>query len=525
MRTKKAAALLLAASMCTSLAACGGGTPAPATDAGQTSGAAAGGQSQTAAGGEIATVKISYPCLVVVPSEEGTKNAEAAINAYLEEKGEDVRIDLDPIDGNNYATTVDTALIGGEQMDLFCPIAGLSTAVSGNKVLPLNDYLDSELAETVEIVSDKSILANTYDGNVYAMPCWKGNVLFYYWVIRSDIFEATGISEDEIKTVQDLTPVFEKIKEAYPDLTTLAATPGANNNGNSLQLREILAGVGQYEMTNLLNGLAAFGDEKKIVNYYESDAFAEACRLAYSWNQAGYLADDASITTDLAQDLINAGRAASFLVGYGNVKDSVEAIYNLNSKYKFTAIPVSEALLANNPLNWSVAYNSKNPAAAAKVLNMLYTDETVLNTLIFGVEGEDWVDTGKGEGAIKAIDWPEGKDMASVPYTAALTCGIMGNQFKMYAMEGITKVGDVAFMRENMEKATYSPIFGFSVNVDKVKTQVSAVGNVISQYEGGMYCGEMNPEEYIPRMVADLKAAGIDDIIQEAQSQLDAWEQ
>ena len=40
---------------------------------------------------------------------------EEALNAYLEEQGENVRIDLDPIDGNNYMTQVDMALMGGEK--------------------------------------------------------------------------------------------------------------------------------------------------------------------------------------------------------------------------------------------------------------------------------------------------------------------------------------------------------------------------------------------------------------------------
>ena len=154
------------------------------------------------------------------------------------------------------------------------------------------------------------------------------------------------------------------------------------------------------------------------------------------------------------------------------------------------------------------------------MLNMLYTDETVLNTLIFGVEGSDWVDAGTGDGSIL---WPEGKDMNSVPYTAALTCGIIGNQFIMYSMEGVSKASDIPFMADNMANTKKSPIFGFNVNIDNIKTQTAAVSNVIAQYEGGLLTGELNPEEYIPKLNEELEAAGMNEIIEEAQQQLDAW--
>lgn len=100
----------------------------------------------------MTTVKISYPVLSVVPSEEGTKQVEDSINQYLEEKGEDVRIDLDPIDGNSYTTQVDMQIVSGDDIDIYLPMDGLNMAVQNNKVLPLDDYLDNELAGAVEVM-------------------------------------------------------------------------------------------------------------------------------------------------------------------------------------------------------------------------------------------------------------------------------------------------------------------------------------------------------------------------------------
>lgn len=201
--------------------------------------------------------------------------------------------------------------------------------------------------------------------------------------------------------------------------------------------------------------------------------------------------------------------------------DSVEEMsLKTANPYETVAIPIAKQMMSPITLTWGIAQTCKNPEAAAKVLNMLYTDETVLNTLIFGVEGSDWVDAGTGDGSIL---WPEGKDMNSVPYTAALTCGIIGNQFIMYSMEGVSKASDIPFMADNMANTKKSPIFGFNVNIDNIKTQTAAVSNVIAQYEGGLLTGELNPEEYIPKLNEELEAAGMNEIIEEAQQQLDAW--
>ena len=169
-------------------------------------------------------------------------------------------------------------------------------------------------------------------------------------------------------------------------------------------------------------------------------------------------------------------------------------------------------------VTWSIGYTCKNPQAAAKVLNLLYTDEFVLNSVIFGIEGSDYVKNTDG-----TISYPEGKDMNTVPYTAALSCGIVGNMFKQYALKGNTDPKDVEYMQQNNKSATYSSAFGFHMDAANITSQCSAVDNVIKQYQYSLLCGEVNPDEVIPQFVSAMEAAGVNDIIAEAQKQLDAW--
>lgn len=485
-----------------------------------------GGTGLSALADEPYTVKISFPSLVYQPSEEGVQQVEEALNAYLEEQGENVRIDLDPIDGNNYMTQVDMALMGGEKIDIYLPLDGLGKAVSSNKVISLNDYLDNELKETVDTIGENYLRPSTYNDNVYGIQTYRGNVMIYYWICDKELFDATGFSADDIKNIRDLTPVLAKLKEQNENIVPIAPSLGANNTPNSFNQLAILSARDDYEdvLIGSLNPLTCIEkDDLTIKNIYETDMFKEACELAYEWNQNGYVLPDASVATDAPYDLIKAGRAASMTIGYAYGTESVDEIMDAQCGKDIVAIPLCETLLTPVTMYWSITQTCSNPEAAAKVLNMMFTNETVLNYIIFGVEGIDYVKGDVVDG-IQTIKYPEGYDMSSVPYTEAYSCGIVGNQFIMYALEGNTKAEDIAFMKEKIETAKLSPIYGFDPDTTNVKTEQSAIGNVVSQYASGLLTGELDPEEYIPKMQEEMKDAGMDNFIAEVQTQLDAWE-
>ena len=485
-----------------------------------------GGTGLSALADEPYTVKISFPSLVYQPSEEGVQQVEEALNAYLEEQGENVRIDLDPIDGNNYMTQVDMALMGGEKIDIYLPLDGLGKAVSSNKVISLNDYLDNELKETVDTIGENYLRPSTYNDNVYGIQTYRGNVMIYYWICDKELFDATGFSADDIKNIRDLTPVLAKLKEQNENIVPIAPSLGANNTPNSFNQLAILSARDDYEdvLIGSLNPLTCIEkDDLTIKNIYETDMFKEACELAYEWNQNGYVLPDASVATDAPYDLIKAGRAASMTIGYAYGTESVDEIMDAQCGKDIVAIPLCETLLTPVTMYWSITQTCSNPEAAVKVLNMMFTNETVLNYIIFGVEGIDYVKGDVVDG-IQTIKYPEGYDMSSVAYTEAYSCGIVGNQFIMYALEGNTKAEDIAFMKEKTETAKLSPIYGFDPDTTNVKTEQSAIGNVVSQYASGLLTGELDPEEYIPKMQEEMKDAGMDNFIAEVQTQLDAWE-
>ena len=79
-----------------------------------------------------------------------------------------------------------------------------------------------------------------------------------------------------------------------------------------------------------------------------------------------------------------------------------------------------------NAVSWMIASTTDVPEAALKFLNLTYTDKDIVNLLIYGIEGRDYIMNDDG-----TVSYPEGEDSTTVPYTAQLSCGT-GTQSFIY---------------------------------------------------------------------------------------------
>ena len=69
------------------------------------------------------------------------------------------------------------------------------------------------------------------------------------------------------------------------------------------------------------------------------------------------------------------------------------------------------------------------------------------------------------------VSYPEGEDASTVPYTAQLSCGTLGNFFLMYPTAG-TNPDSLDWELEQNKTAKTSPAMGFTFDPDSVKDTV-----------------------------------------------------
>lgn len=473
-------------------------------------------------GGSETTDKKSYDKVVYayatfnnIPTSEVLSTVEEEINKITREKI-NVEVELLPIAIFDYSSSVSLALQGGDQIDIFESLGDYNNCVSSDMAYDITDIIDTYAAETKELLGDDILAACIKDGRLYGIPTYKPYALTPMVIYKQEIADELGIDMSQVKSIFDLTDVLRKVKEAYPEMTPLVPVQ-TGTSGVNMTVPEVDYLTDDYFAPKGV----LMGGEMSVVDYYGTQQFADICNLARTWYNEGLILKDAATTTSTSTELMSSDNSFCYVASYSYPpEDTAASISAQVGGIPLGAVQIGEAYLDTtsiNALTWMVSSTSKVPEAALKFLNLTFTDPDVINLLIYGIKDRDYVMDSEGY-----VAYPEGQDASSVPYTAQLSCGTLGNFFLMHPMQG-TKKESLVWEEEQNKLAKKSPAMGFTFDSSEVKTEYTAVSNVIQQYLPGLLCGSVDPEVMIPEFRNKLKDAGLDTIITAKQNQLDEW--
>ncbi len=503
MKNKRFLAALLAAAMTLGLTACGG------------SGSADGTESGSKADGNYDQVTYAYCTFNNIPTEEDLDVVEEAINEITREKI-GAEITLMPIAIAEYSSKVTLALQGGEKLDIFESLGDFNNFVSTDMTYELNDLLDQYGQGIVDAIGEDWIAACTSEGTVYGTPTLKPIALTPMVIYRQDIADELGLDMSSVNAIEDMTDILKQVKEAYPDMIPLAPVQtgqiGLDVNWGDVDFLT----DSMYSPTGVL-----MGDDLTVTDLYSTDLYKERCELVRGWYNDGLVMQDAATTTSAAAETMSSGNYFCYIAAYSYPeKDTASSLEAQCGGYPIGAKIIGDAYLSTgdiNAISWMISSTTDVPEAAMKFLNLTYTDADIINLLIYGIEGRDYVKNDDG-----TVSYPEGEDSTTVPYTAQLSCGTLGNYFLMYCLEG-TDPASLEWELEQNKTAKTSPAMGFTFDSSSVKTQYTAVTNVIKQYLPGLNCGSLDPDTEIEKFISALNDAGYQDILNAKQEQLDTW--
>lgn len=472
---------------------------------------------------EVETVVLSLMSYNPIP--EDTSKVENAINEYIAATYPDanVAIRLKIYGIADYQNKVNLALQGGTQLDLFVPI-GFQNYVAKNQCLALDELIETYAQEMKEIIKEdngeEAFQPFMQNGTIYGVPINRVNVLTPCIVYDADMLQAAGFTEDDIQSVFDLKKVFAKIKELYPDIYCF--------NGMQAQDSGIMEFLQHDCSMDYLSDSAiypgsyfgvAFGESNKVVNLFESAEFLKYMNLMRDWYNSGYLPLDMATSSTTGVELLCSGKVfCSLTTSSGSPETNAAILAGLtgrNIHIKFIADPYYTT--ADTGYSYAISSTTKVPEASMKALNIIYTDSFVYNTILYGIEGEDYIKTDDKHWA-----YPEGLDQNSVPYTVATSFGLIGSEKLSYLQEGNSYDEVLVKLKQNVE-APRSPYYGFVFNPENVSDEMTALQNVYAQYMPGLLCGSADTEKTIQEMNAALEQAGLGKVIEEKQSQLDIW--
>lgn len=454
--------------------------------------------------------------LYIVSSEKSGQDAvEAAVNE-LAMKELNMTVNLIPMTYGTFLEQLPMMLAANEDLDVM-PINSrdFATFIESQYVVDLSSYLDGALSDAVEVIGESDIAACKIGDTLVGLPEMKERSFPNALIVRKDIFDELGFSVDDFKvdpndmtTWEKVTELFAAVHEAYPDMTVFDGTnaPACQTNAYTDTLGD------EFGMGRLENN----GQTLTVTNYFESEQFKNFCELARDWYLAGYSSPDIATNTDDGETKMKAGNTFSYMTNW-NPATSYEKY--AQTGYEVECILLSPSMKNTNTVNglvYGVASASKDPEKACEFLNWLYTSAEVEDLLNWGIEGTDWV-----EGDDGLAHYPEGVTSDTAAYHNGFGWALP-NQFIAHAWEGYDP--DIwTIYKEYNDSNIKSQALGFTFDSTSVSDQIATCNSVYQQYYKDLSFGAVEIEPALKDFNDALYAAGLQDVIDEKQAQLDAW--
>ena len=461
---------------------------------------------------EISTITLDMSTLFIVPNLEATQKVEDQLNDYLlNTLHETFKVHLIITAISDYFQKIPMELAsGGDDAPDVVQVFSMADWVNNGYILALDDYLGKELKPTVDLIGNV-LGSGKMAGHTYMIPRYFGTVLDWKFIYNKALVDAAGVDVSKATNIETLGEVLAELKTAYPDEHFLVYCDQFNRLYGLMDHTSV---VGTYAAT--------VGESTTLKNYYETDAYKNAIYKAYEFRQKGYADPEGSANTLSHDAVVMGGSSKGVIMGHSAQADGIASMFTKTNTYgaEFGAVTIGIDDLSTDTLGIGIAHYCKDPAAAARFINLLYTDEFVWITIIYGAEGQDYV----WNADHTKVKYPDGLDFNSVPYNCIYSCGMIGNGFQGLEYETSDESGsDRNYGKELMNKAWCPPLYGFTPTTVNVMNEIAAVSNVVDQYNNVLIYGDVNPDEVYPQFLAALKEAGIDKIIADYQAQADEW--
>ncbi|WNS44115.1 ABC transporter substrate-binding protein [Paenibacillus sp. MMS20-IR301] len=463
-----------------------------------------GGNAAEGAGQETVSLVMTMPTFSTIPKEI-TKVQEAMNEISRKEIG--VEVELQIIDSAAYNQQMILMLASGEKLDIMSGLFTYSSAYQKGQLTELDGLLEEHGQGIIKALGEEYINATRINGVLYGLPNLRDFASGYgAFSMRKDILDKYKIDIATIKTIEDVGNVFKIVHENEPNLTTVA--PSAESFLNQYRNFD---GLGN-DFGVLLN----YGEKLEVVNLFKSEDYKNYLKLVRGWYQNGYISKDVTTTTEAVTPRVKAGSLFAYNTTW---KPGIEQQESNMAGTPMFIVQTLDSFMPGSSVSsmpWTIPINSEHPDKAMEYLNLLYTNEDMMNLLAYGIEGDHYVDKTGG-----TIGFPDGIDSKNSGYNLNMTW-LLPNEFITKVWEG-NQPSIWEDTRKFNETAKKSAALGFTFDNAKVATEITSVQNVYDEYRKVLENGVVDPDEYLPEMNAKLDAAGIDVIIEEKQRQLDEW--
>ena len=465
-------------------------------------------------------------------------------NEKLQEYVPNTTVEITCMTTAEYGEKFNQMLASGEAVDLAWVASWVTDTMDNNikdgNFMALDDLLDQYGQGIKDELGQEIIDMHRYSGDdlLYYLISWQGlysNVRAFK--IPTEFAQLAGDTwlDDTQKVVskwwndysspEDFQAVFDQLDiyfKALQDNDKLYAGMNVGifydwcyaqhfSSENSLQVRDNNVGVVHKD------------NSFKVIDAIDTDYYRVFAKNTADFYKKGYIRSDIASLEKGTLNFVTDGQFTpntTVIDVHNALTPDTAAMYSATSGVDISLVQIEDKgyLSKGDASAMAIPYCADEPERAMMVLNAIYTEPELYQLLIYGIEGEHYTDN--GDGTITTPYGSQGDSEADYGLWK-WTIGTCKNSLVTQA----DTPGYYEELQEQEKDAIVSPFNNFSFDLTPVQDICAALKAIDEEYGEMIRKGYLGDqwEATLDQWIAERKAAGVDTLIAELQSQVDAY--
>lgn len=466
----------------------------------------------------------------------------AAFNEQLQQYVPNTTVEFIDVSFDEYSEKFSQVLASGEGVDLAWTgwLINKPQNIADGNLMPLDDLLAEYGQGIVDILGENvvEIHRNADDGKLYYLPSWQGLVGDRRgWLVVTEIAELAGDT-----WIEDTEAALNKWRNNYSDNTEafqavldqatkyLAAAKEAGKLGAGINTGRVF-GWSMYNGTRSNPGVGGseigipFEDNTfTVIDGVASEHYKLYAKTMADWYKEGYIRSDIMSVDTSTLTMPKNGEITDTTYVFScdpYLTEADQDAATADAGMDMTYLPVEEnaSLILGGDTSYAIPYCADEPERAMMVLNAIYSQPDLYNTLIYGIEGEDYTKNADGTITTSYVGAsPTADDSYGIQRWIIGSC-------KNALINNGTDPNYYADLEALEATAQVNPFLNFTFDRTNVEGICASILNVYYEYGPQIDNGVAgdNWEELYNNYMAARKDAGIEELVTEFQNQLNAY--
>lgn len=465
----------------------------------------------------------------------------AAFNEQLQQYVPNTTVEFIDVSFDEYSEKFSQVLASGEGVDLAWTgwLINKPQNIADGNLMPLDDLLAEYGQGIVDILGENvvEIHRNAADGKLYYLPSWQGLCGERRgWLVVTEIAELAGDT-----WIEDTEAALNKWRNNYSGIEDFQAVldQATKYLAAAKEAGKLGAGIntGRAFGWSMYNGMYSFlgvGGAEIGITYCDGtftvkDGVAGEHYKLYAktmadWYKEGYIRSDimsvdtSTLTTPKNGEITDTTYVFS-CDPYLTEADQEAAIADAGMDMTYLPIEENAYLILGGDTSYAIPYCADEPERAMMVLNAIYSQPDLYNTLIYGIEGEDYTKNADGTITTSYVGAsPTADDSYGIQRWIIGSC-------KNALINNGTDPNYYADLEALESTARVNPFLNFTFDRTNVEGICASILNVYYEYGPQIDNGVAgdNWEELYNNYMAARKDAGIEELVTEFQNQLNAY--